>query len=318
MTTYASYIHDNRSTTTKVYEILSTAADVTLFLCRLIFYIFHGIYKLAFPPNEQNVAGEIVLITGTGHGIGKELAKQYGELGSVVICVDVNPTTNESTARELKKLGIKVHTYTCDVRSRENVLQMAEKIQKEVGDVSILINNAGIMPCKKFLAHQPEEIKRIFDVNVFAHFWTLEAFLPGMIKNNHGHIVGISSIAGLLGSPHVVPYSASKFAVRGLMEGLSEEFRTRSTCNNIHFTTIFPYMTDTGLCKKPNIKFTNFMKMLSPSETARLIVRAQRRRYPEATAPEYLIYTNNFTRLLPRNCAKTVIDFLDAKLEEVQ
>ncbi|KAK6619626.1 hypothetical protein RUM43_012383 [Polyplax serrata] len=206
----------------------------------------------------------------------------------------------------------------CDVRSRENVLEMAEKIQKEVGDVSILINNAGIMPCKKFLAHQPEEIKRIFDVNVFAHFWTLEAFLPGMIKNNHGHIVGISSIAGLLGSPHVAPYSASKFAVRGLMEGLSEEFRTRSTCNNIHFTTIFPYMTDTGLCKKPSIKFTNFMKMLSPSETARLIVRAQRRRYPEATAPEYLIYTNNFTRLLPRNCAKTVIDFLDAKLEEVQ
>lgn len=62
-------------------------------------------------------------------------------------------------------------SYRCDVRSRENVLQMAEKIQKEVGDVSILINNAGIMPCKKFLAHQPEEIKRIFDVNVFAHFW---------------------------------------------------------------------------------------------------------------------------------------------------
>lgn len=65
----------------------------------------------------------------------------------------------------------------CDVRSRENVFQMADKIKKDVGTVTVLVNNAGIMPCKKFLAHEPEDIKKIFDVNVFAHFWVNTNFL---------------------------------------------------------------------------------------------------------------------------------------------
>jgi short-subunit dehydrogenase len=79
----------------------------------------------------------------------------------------------------------------------------------------------------------------------------LEAFLPSMIQNNHGHIVAISSMAGVMGIPNLVPYCGSKYAVKGVMESLSEELREDARQIDVKFTTIFPFIVDTGLCKKP-------------------------------------------------------------------
>lgn len=75
-----------------------------------------------------------------------------------------------------------------------------------------------------------------------------------MMEKNRGHVVGISSMAGVVGLPNLVPYCASKFAVRGLMEALAEELREDARNSQIKFTSIFPFMVDTGLCKKPKIK----------------------------------------------------------------
>lgn len=105
---------------------------------------------------------------------------------------------------------------------------MGSKVLKEVGDVTILVNNAGIMPQHEILKHAEGEIRRIFDINVLAHFWMYQAFLPKMIEKNIGHLVSISSIAGLCGLNNLVPYCSSKFAVRGAMESLSEELRAHS------------------------------------------------------------------------------------------
>lgn len=99
-------------------------------------------------------------------------------------------------------------------------------MKEEVGPVSILVNNAGIMPINELDKQTPDDIKRTFDVNVFSHFWTLEAFLPHMKQQNRGHIVAMSSISGIVGLPFLVPYSATKFAVRGLMESLYNELRS--------------------------------------------------------------------------------------------
>lgn len=115
--------------------------------------------------------------------------------------------------------------YSCDVTDRDAVLKLADQIKRDIGLVSVLVNNAGIMPTKTFDKQTPDEIRKTFEVNVFAQFWTLEAFLPHMKQQNRGHIVALSSMAGMIGLPNLVPYSASKFAVRGLMEGLSNELR---------------------------------------------------------------------------------------------
>uniref|UniRef100_A0A0C9QY72 Short-chain dehydrogenase/reductase 3 n=1 Tax=Fopius arisanus TaxID=64838 RepID=A0A0C9QY72_9HYME len=228
-------------------------ADVCLLFIKAFFSVLDSAYRLFVPVKEKSVAGEIVLITGAGHGIGRELALKYASLGGTVVCWDLNPQGNKETVDEVMKLGAtKAYGYKCDVTNREEVFKVADLVKAEVGNVTILVNNAGIMPCKPFLDHTPEDIHKIIDVNVMAHFWMLQAFLPTMITNNHGHVVALSSMAGILGIANLVPYCASKFAVSGMMEALNDEISTAtgSQGSNVRFTTIYPYMVDTGLCKK--------------------------------------------------------------------
>ncbi|XP_047121903.1 epidermal retinol dehydrogenase 2-like isoform X2 [Schistocerca piceifrons] len=296
----------------KVYSGLVLAADALLVLLRVLLAILEALFSKFLPAKEKSVAGEIALITGTGHGIGRELAHQLGALGATLVCWDVNQEWNEKTAAELRKKGYKVHAYKCDVSNREEVLNLAKKVQAEVGDVSIIINNAGIMPCRPFSTYTPEVIRRIFDVNVFAHFWILEAFLPRMISNNHGHVVGLSSMAGVMGITNLVPYCASKYAVRGMMEALSEELRENLKNSQIHFTTIFPFIVDTGLCQKPRTRFPSLLAIVQIPKAASEIIKAMRRNYNEYSIPNGLLDLNHFLRLLPLKATNTIKDFVDS------
>lgn len=89
-------------------------------------------------------------------------------------------------------------------------METANKVLTEVGDVTILVNNAGIMPQHEILKHTEGEIRKCFEINTLAHCWMFQAFLPRMIEKNHGHIVALSSIAGLVGFNNLVPYCGSK------------------------------------------------------------------------------------------------------------
>lgn len=103
------------------------------------------------------------------------------------------------------------------------------------------------MPCKLLNNHTEAEIKTMFDINVLAHLWTMQSFGKEMANKNRGHIVALSSMAGLIGFRNLVPYCGAKFAVRGMMESFYEELRTDGI-DGVKFTTIYPYMVDTGLC----------------------------------------------------------------------
>lgn len=302
----------------KAYEGALILVDVLLLLVRILFWTLEGIYRAIVQPEEKNVAGEIVLITGAGHGIGRELALKYASLGATVVCWDLNPQSNLETVSEIKKLGAtSIHAYQCDVSSRDQVFQTAERVKAEVGNVTILVNNAGIMPCHSFLDTTTEEIRKIFDINVMAHFWMLQAFLPSMIAKNHGHVVALSSIAGLIGVANLVPYCSSKFAVRGLMESLNEELRQGKggQPNNIKFTTVCPYMVDTGLCKRTKIKYPSLMSMVTPEDAAGQIVSSQRRNYTEVTIPGYWMRVNTTVRNFPEKVWVQIKDFLDSGVE---
>lgn len=116
-----------------------------------------------------------------------------------------------------------------------------------------------------------------------------------MKKNNHGHIVALSSIAGLAGLPNLVPYCASKFAVRGLMESLAEELNW-NPYNAIKTTTVYPFMVDTGLCKRPYVRFEKALNLLNPKDVADKIMLAQRTGLLECTVPRFLFGINNVAR----------------------
>ncbi len=96
--------------------------------------------------------------------------------------------------------------FSVDVTNRDKVLETARKVLTEVGDVTILINNAGIMPQHDMLKHSEQEIRKIFEINVLAHFWMFEGFLLRMIQKNNGHIVALSSMAGQMGIQNLVNY----------------------------------------------------------------------------------------------------------------
>ncbi|XP_060815494.1 17-beta-hydroxysteroid dehydrogenase 13 isoform X1 [Bombus pascuorum] len=302
----------------QVREAVLVLLDILLLVLKILYDIVLGIYRLCIPVKEKSVIGEIVLITGTGHGIGKELALKYASLGATVVCLDVNEEGNNETVNEINQTALKAYGYKCDVSNREEVLKIAKKVTEEVGDVTILINNAGIMPCFTFMNHTPEQIKRIFDINVLAHFWIFQAFLPSMIQRNYGHVVALSSIAGIFGQPNLVPYCASKFAVKGLMEALYEELRSmnKEKPSNIKFTTVYPYMVNTGLCKNPYYRFKNLMSLVSTKRAVDIIVKAQRQNTKEISIPTYWYYANIILRCMPATCIEHVKDFLNAGVNE--
>lgn len=124
---------------------------------------------------------------------------------------------------DLNKIAL--YFLSCDISNREAVLKLADQIKQDIGHVSILVNNVGIMPTKPLDKQTADDIRRVFEINVYTQFWTLEAFLPHMKQQNRGHIVAMSSIAGVVGLTNLIPYCATKFAIRGLMEALLEEIR---------------------------------------------------------------------------------------------
>lgn len=301
----------------KLYSSISLAIEVAVLIVRIFITIFESIYRLVVPEEEKPVNNETVLITGTGHGMGRELALQYAQLGAAVICVDINKESNDETVKLINDLGKKkARSYQCDVSNEQQVKVLVDKIKQEVGFVSILVNNAGIMPCHRFFTYTEAEIQKLFGINVYAHIWLLQNLLPDMIEKNHGHVITLSSMAGVIGIENLAPYCATKFAVRGMMESLHEEIRTRTKGTNIKFTVIYPYMVDTGLCQKPVIRFPSILSMVKPKEAARQIIQAARRDLMEHSIPSTLLGINNFFRLLPYKAGVLLKDFLGSTLDE--
>jgi len=144
-------------------------------------------------------------------------------------------------------------------------------LEKEVGTVDILINNAGIVTGRPLLECPDDMIQKTMDVNATAHFWMLKSFLPEMMARNRGHVVSIASIAGLSGCETLVDYCASKFAAVGLHETLRLELRKLGK-DGIKMTVICPYFINTGMFEGVQVKSPRTLPLLKPEDVVRAIV----------------------------------------------
>ncbi|KAI2635288.1 NAD(P)-binding protein [Xylaria nigripes] len=162
---------------------------------------------------------EIAVVTGGADGIGAHVVKLLAERRLKVVVLDIQPMTYEA--------GPNVHYFKCDITSAIDLAETAEDIRDEVGEPTILINNAGVARGKTILETSEKDLKFTFDVNTFAHYNTVKEFLPYMIKKNHGMVVTVASIASWLSVPNMVDYSMSKAAAQAFHEGLSAELMTR-------------------------------------------------------------------------------------------
>jgi len=298
-----------------VYRHTILALDISVFLIKALSEYIRLSYRSFVPRPLRDIGGDVVLVTGAGHGIGKELALQMSRLGAIVLCVDKNMETNRSTAAEIRSEGGQSWVYQCDVSNREDVKTMAMKVRKEVGDVNILVNNAGIMITKQFLEQTDSEVESTINVNLMGQVWVLREFLPAMIEMNRGSIIFMCGLPGHAGAPNMVPYSASKFAIRGMMEALYIELRQTYPGNLIHLMLVSPFIVETGMVKRPRIRFQSIMGIVDVSTAATSIINSMRRRAAIVFLPDILYYVSNFVRMLPAKVQLLLTDFFDTGID---
>lgn len=142
-------------------------------------YVLKAIVLFFIPKclRFKDVSNDIVLITGGASGLGRLMAIKFAKLGAKVVIWDLNPAGLEETAKMIEELRSKrenvgkCHHYQVDISNRFNVYAAAERVKQELGTVTILVNNAGIVTGKRFMECEDEKIVKTFDVNILAHFW---------------------------------------------------------------------------------------------------------------------------------------------------
>lgn len=167
---------------------------------------------------------KIALVTGSSRGIGRAIAKALAEDGYKV-CVNyrVRKDCAGSLVAELTAAGHTAMAYGADVSDRSQVNAMVEKIKDTWGDVSLLVNNAGVAGQCQIQDVTDEMWRHYFGVNIDASFYTVQAVLPAMLHAHEGCIVNVSSMWGLRGASCEVTYSATKAALIGFTRSLASE-----------------------------------------------------------------------------------------------
>ncbi|XP_069322591.1 short-chain dehydrogenase/reductase family 16C member 6-like [Eulemur rufifrons] len=284
--------------------------DTSIFLGKFLYYFLESFAYKIIPKRKKNVAGEIVLITGAGRGLGRLLAIHFASLGATLVLWDINQEGSMETCRLAKEKGaMKVFVYTCDCSNRQEVYRVADQVRKEVGDVTILINNAGVVTGQLLLNIPDHMVERSFLVNAISHFWTYKAFLPAMIKANHGHLVCISSAAGLVGISRLSDYSASKFAAFGFAESLFLELSMLKK-SDVKTTIICPYFIKTGMFEGCKTKRPFLLPLLEKEYVAKTIVNAILEEQVYVPIPKFLSFTLILKQIISPKMMIVVSEYL--------
>ncbi|WP_236707140.1 SDR family oxidoreductase [Pseudomonas sp. Leaf129] len=183
------------------------------------------------------------MITGASGGIGEATARLLSAEGASVVLGARRLEKLEALALELRATGGKVQVVQMDVAKREEVEALVETAIKAYGRVDVMINNAGIMPNSRLDQRKVEDWERMIDVNLKGSLYGIAAVIPVMQKQKSGHVINVSSLSGHRVRPNSAVYSATKFGVRAIAEGL----RMEMTPYNIRSTIISPGPVDTDL-----------------------------------------------------------------------
>jgi NAD(P)-dependent dehydrogenase (short-subunit alcohol dehydrogenase family) len=239
---------------------------------------------------EEGLAGRVALVTGGSRGLGFLLARELAREGCRVAICARHPEQLEEAARLLGAEGLEALTLTCDVSDRSQVEDMLGRVRAELGPVDVLVNNAGIIQVGPVAAMKEADFRRSLDVMYWGAVHTTLAVLPEMRRRRRGRVVNVTSIGGKIAVPHLLPYSAAKFAAVGFSEGLRAELQG----SGVLVTTVVPGLMRTGSHLNAEFKgetgdeFALFslgatlpLVSMDAERAARRIVTAARRGEPE-------------------------------------
>jgi NADP-dependent 3-hydroxy acid dehydrogenase YdfG len=191
----------------------------------------------------DNISGKVIVITGASSGMGAAAARHLAGNGAAVVLGARRTDRIEALAAEIAQAGGKARAVVTDVTKREDLRKLVDTAVEAYGRVDVLINNAGIMPLSPLERLKVDEWDQMIDVNLKGVLYGVAAALPHMIEQKSGHIINLSSVAGHKYFSGSAVYSATKFGVRALSEGLRQEMAPY----NIRVTVISPGAVKTEL-----------------------------------------------------------------------
>jgi all-trans-retinol dehydrogenase (NAD+) len=243
----------------------------------------------------QSISGAIVLITGAAMGMGKLYARLAVAEGATVVLWDVNAELLEATAAEL---GPAAHPYVVDISNTEAIVSAAARVRGEIGDPSIVINNAGIVRGKLFVEHEHgADIDSTMRINAIAPMHVVREFLPAMIANpRESRIVNIASAAGLLSTPRMSVYSSSKWALVGWSDSLRLEL-AMSGSRQVKVTTVCPSFITTGMFA--GVRAPRLTPLMDPDVVVDRVWKAMKAGQPMLMLPFMVRVSKLFRGVLP-------------------
>jgi NAD(P)-dependent dehydrogenase (short-subunit alcohol dehydrogenase family) len=175
-----------------------------------------------------NLKGKKVLVTGSGTGIGREIALEFARHGAdVALHYSHSAEGALSGVAEAKALGVTASAFQADFSQLDDVLRLGDRATAFLGGIDILVNNAGITFNKPFLKIEPAQYQKLYDVNVRAGFFLAQKVAPGMIASGGGAICNLTSVHGLQGVPEHAVYAGTKGAIIAYTRALAIELAHR-------------------------------------------------------------------------------------------
>ncbi len=230
----------------------------------------------------EQLRGRTALVTGASGGLGAHLARRLAREGMDVGLVARREPELQALAEELEKLGVRAAALPADLSDLSQIDPLVERAEEALGQLDLLVNNAGVELTSDFCSYTREELTGMIDLNLTAPLLLTHRVLPGMLSRGRGHVAFIASVAGKLGPAYQAPYAATKAGLIGLTQSLRAQYRHGA----VGFSVICPgFIVGDGMYQRmveEGMKSNRLMGETTLEKVCDATVRAVRQDLPEA------------------------------------
>jgi NAD(P)-dependent dehydrogenase (short-subunit alcohol dehydrogenase family) len=268
----------------------------------------------------MKVQNKVIVVTGGGNGIGRELVLNLLAKGARVAAIDINESALRETVDLMGSQKDRLSTHVVNITDKDAVAALPEQIIQKHGAVDGLINNAGIIqPFVRVNDLDYAAIERVMNVNFYGALYMTKAFLPHFLKRPEAHITNVSSMGGFLPVPGQSIYGAAKAAVKLLTEGLHSELKN----TNVKVTVVFPGAIGTNIAANSGVGITlpadsgskqRSIKTLAPSKAAQIIVEGIEKNAYRVFAGSDSAFMDFIYRVSPERAANFIFKQMESLL----